>query len=399
VRLTPSRWLAILAALSLGLAVGLPDVPPGAGIVGLGGSTAAPERVGAPALGLVAALSMTHVYGPGIAMDSLNNSVVGGSANHRVAYRFRASTTSRLSSIRVYLMGPTHAGYGAGTGGTWRVTVETDDGTSRHRPSGRVLASTTIRPTKVFPLIKWSTRARLKKGKLYHIVFTNVDANPAANYASLNGVFTYRPTARREPAFSNNSWGQLTSSSGGWAESSSTVPIMQLNYANRVVRGLGYMEVWVAAAKTISGSRRARETFTVRGPNRRVSRVAVRVRRISGSSPLNLRLEKGGGKVVGSCAAPASSITTSNHASWAECSFSTARTLKAGSHYHLVVSARADTSYSLYVIREGSTYGFSSGTYFSDGRAQYTTGSGWVGFEQPGGSGNARQADLQFYFR
>ncbi len=400
-RITPLRWLVTLIGIALALSVAVPGASRWTPPTDPGGGTIDRPSGADPAeLSPVAALALTHVYGPGLGMDSLNNSYVGGSGNHHVSYRFRASTSSRLSSIRVYVMGPSHSGYGAGTGGTWRVTVQTDDGTARHRPSGRVLASTTMRPTSVFPVIRWATKARLTRGRLYHIVFTNIDAHPASNYASLNGVFTYDRTSTRQPAFSNRSWGQLSWSSGhGWSESSSTVPIMQLNYANGVVRGVGYMEVWIGAAKTISGSARARETFTVRGANRRISRVAVRLRRSGGSSPLTLRLENAAGSLVASCSVKASAITTSGHASWARCAFSSAHVLRSGRTYHLVVSTSSGTSYSLYVIRQGTTYGFSAHTYFSDGRAQYTSGHGWGGFDQPGGSGNAGEADLQFYLK
>ena len=397
---TPLRWLGVLSAIGLTLAIGLPGIPR-AGIAEPGGTNAVHTPPGTePSLRLVAALPLLHRYGSAIGMDSLNNSVVGGSGNRRVAYRFRASSTSRLRSIRVYVMGPDHSGYGAGTGGTWQVTVQPDDGSTQHRPSGKVLASATMQPTKTFPVIRWSTAASLKRGRLYHIVFTNVDPNASSNYASLNGVFTYRRTARRQPAFTNRIWAQLSrSAGGGWSESSNTVPIMQLNYANGVVRGVGYMEVWIRAAKNVSGHQKARETFKVRGANRRITRVAVRLARVSGSSPLRIRLERGNGKRVASCRVPASKITSSGNASWVGCKFRTPRTLRSGHRYHLVVKTAADTSYSIYVIRKGSMYGFSSRTYFSDGHAQYNAGGGWGGFDQPGGSGNASQADLQFYLR
>jgi hypothetical protein len=174
---------------------------------------------------------------------------------------------------------------------------------------------------------------------------------------------------------------------------------MQLNYANGDVGGLGYMEVWVGAAKTISGSRQANETFTVSGSNRSVSRVAVRLKRTGGSGSLRIQLETSAGSLIDECAIAASSFPTSGYGGWASCSFSTARTLSSGHGYRVVLSSAADTTYSLFVIREGSMYGFGAVTYFSDGHAQYNDGSGWGGFDQPGGSGNASQADLQFYLQ
>jgi hypothetical protein len=332
-------------------------------------------------------------------MDALNNTHVGGPNNLTASYRFKAATSSKLVSVRVYIIGPTHAGYGAGTGGTWQVTIQADDGTASHAPSGTVLATTTFRPVDDFPSISWSSPATLSAGQMYHVVFKNVDPSPTANYASLDGVFMYQPTVPRQARLGDAEWAQLTrSGSGPWAEESNTVPIMQLSYANGATAGLGYMENWDTSAKTISGSRSARESFTVSGSNRQVASVSVRLRRVSGSSPLAIRLETSGGAVVEEGSIPASSIPTTSRAAWATYPFTSAHTLVSGQGYHLVLSSAADTSYSIFVIREGSSYGFAPTTYFGDGVAEYNPGSGWVAFD-PGWRGPLDEGDLQFYFR
>ncbi len=349
--------------------------------------------------------TISGVYGPGIGMDSLNNTRVGGPDNISTSYRFRASTSARLSSIRIYIIGPTHAGYGAGTGGTWEVTVRSDDGTSAHGPSDTVLATTTIKPADGLPLITWSAPATLTAGTLYHVVFRNIDARPDLNYASVDGVFMFRPTAPRQAAFSDLDWGQpMRSGSGAWSDRSNTVPIMQLNYANGVTDGLGYMEVWVRSHKTISGSAKAREAFTVSGANRAVSSFSIRLMRISGSSPLTVRLETSGGTLIeqGTIAASEIAVGTpgidGTQPTWETYTFTTPRTLLAGQGYHVVLSTEADTRYSIFVIRKGTSYNFASSTFFGDGHAQYTSGAGWGPFTQDGG-GPLDQGDLQFYFR
>ena len=236
--------------------------------------------------------TVTGLYGPGIGMDSLNNTRVGGPYNVSTSYRFRAATSSKLNSVRVYVIDASHPGYGAGTGGTWEITIQTDDATAAHAPSGTVLARTTMEPTEAFPVIAWSAPASLIAGHLYHVVFENVDPDPAANYASVDGIFIYQPTSPRQPAFSDVDWGQPTrSGTGAWSDQMDTVPIMQLNYANGLTDGLGYMEVWVRSHKSISGDAKAREVFTVNGPSRVVGSVSVRLMRVSGSSPLTVRLE------------------------------------------------------------------------------------------------------------
>ena len=241
--------------------------------------------------------------------------------------------------------------------------------------------------------------ATLAAGQLYHVVFKNVDPNPTANYASLDGVFMFQPTSPRQAAFSDVDWGQPTrSGSGAWADQSSTVPIMQLNYANGVTGGLGYMEVWVRSYKSISGSAKAREAFTVSGSNRAVSSFSVRLTRISGSSPLTVRLETSAGTLVEQGSIAASQIAIGTHATWETYTFDTPRTLVSGQSYNVVLSAPSDTAYSIFVIREGSSWGFNPTTYFGDGHAQYATGSSWGAFTRDGG-GALDQGDLQFYFR
>jgi len=331
-------------------------------------------------------------------MDSLNNTQIGGPKNLSASYRFRAATSSTLSSIRVYVIGPSHSGYGAGTGGTWQITVQPDDGSATHAPSGTVLATTTFQPVDDFPVISWSSPASLTAGQLYHVVFRNVDANPAANYASLDGVFTYQPTSPRQPAFSDVDWGQpVRSGFGAWADESRTVPIMQLNYANGVTAGLGYMENWDSDTATVSGSAKVRQRFTVSGSSRQITTISVRLKRVIGTDDLVVRLEQSNGTVVEQGTIPYPSITTGTRQAWATYTFQQTRTLVSGQAYNLVLSTAAGTSYTTWAIRKGVGYGFSTQTYFGDGSAQKDVGAGWVPFS-PWGS-PVDQGDLQFYFR
>ena len=224
---------------------------------------------------------------------------------------------------------------------------------------------------------------------------------------SLDGLFVYHETSRWQPAFSNTDWANLIKyGSGAWSADrgpgeGTITPIMQLDYANGQHAGVGYMEVWVGMHKTISGAAKARETFTVSGPDRRVSSVSVRLKRVSGSSPLAVRLEKADGTLVANGSIAASAIpvgdpSVEGGSGWATLDLGQAVTLQSGQGYHLVLSSNADTDYSIFVIRKGASYRFSSQTWFSDGLAQYNSGSGWTGFD--GWSGPSNEGDLQLYF-
>src|SRR5207237_608309 len=79
----------------------------------------------------------------GINADTLGNTQIGGTNNSstsKTSYRFRAGQSANLTSIRVYFV-TGHSGYSGGTGGKIEVTLQTDDGTTNHAPSGTILAS------------------------------------------------------------------------------------------------------------------------------------------------------------------------------------------------------------------------------------------------------------------
>lgn len=349
-------------------------------------------------------------YGPAIGSDSLNNSQVGGRFDDQVAYRFRATESSALRSIGVYVIGDGRWGYAGGNGGTLRITVRPDDRTKRHFPSRTVLATRDV----VHPAsgtrneYSFPSPARLRRGRLYHIVFTNIDPSPRVNFVSLDGLFVFDEQTRWQPAFPNTDWANLVKPAGkGWSAyrgrgEGTITPIMQLTYANGRRAGVGYMEIW-DPPRTISGTHKVRQVFTVRGDSRRVSSVAVRLRRLSGTSRLDIRLIRSDGKVVGRGSVSAYKVHRSDAgdqggAVWAKLRFRSKVTLKSGVRYQLVLSSKSDTTYSVVVIREGGYYGYTKQTYFHHGSAQWTSGPGWTGFD-PGWSGPSTEGDLQFYFR
>jgi hypothetical protein len=351
----------------------------------------------------------TNVYGSAIGMDSLNNTQIGGRDAQTSSYRFRATTTSALNSIQIYIVGPNHPGYGAGTGGLFEISVQTDDGTSNHAPSGTVLSRTTFVPVDGLPLITFPSPPPLISGQLYHIVFSNIDASPSANFASLDGVFMYHPTTPRQ-AFSNDvDWGQpLKYPNGTWQDRNDTIPIMQLNYADGTKAGMGYMEISYAGAGeigVINGTNNmVRELFTVSGGNRIVSGASIRVQRLSGSDPLVVALEDNAGNQIDSFNIPAANIPlapntgSSNSlgqaAVFASGLFHQPQTLTNGQTYRLRLSTTSTSTYNLWVIRKGVDYKYTNNTYFSDGYSQKTTdGSTWSSLGRV-----ANENDLQFYF-
>jgi hypothetical protein len=349
-------------------------------------------------------------YGSAIGADSLANTQVGGQNNLMTSYRFRAQTSSALNSVRIYVVDGT--GYAAGTGGSVEVSIQTDDGTSGHLPSGTRLASATIRtgnPVSIgyLPLVAFATPPRLTAGTRYHVVFRNIDASPTVNFVSVNSLIVRQPPSPQQPRFPDLDWTQLMKAgNGSWTVRSGFTPILALNYANGRQDGQGYMEVWIRGYERIAGaSFMARESFTVAGGNRTVSSVGVRLKRTGGTSPLVIRLETAAGVKLAEATVPAASIAVQAPdsfgypATWATAALSSPVTLAAGQRYNLRLSTASGTEYSVYAIRQGVDYGFGSTTHFGDGLAYRTVngGSTWETFGY--GGAHYGQSDLQFFLR
>jgi hypothetical protein len=344
-------------------------------------------------------------YGPGLGADSLANTVVGGPYGNIVSYRFRAGHTGLLQQIHVYLI-PNHTGYSAGTGGSLKVTVNSDDGTAAHNPSNIVLASYLLTnplaatPSINFPIFVFSAPPSLVEGQLYHIVFTNVDPDPTLNYISVDAVYYAKPTTPSQPTISDLDFAELLGAPGGtWTPRKGYTPIVQLDYEDGYRQQNGYMEVWVGAPQNISGSAKVRQTMTVSGDSKYVSGVSIRAARVGGSDPLTVTLLNGNGTVIEQGEIPATSFPLTSPASytWATYQFSSAHALALGQSYYLQFSAPSSSVYEAFPIRKGMAYGFANTTYFPDGYAQFNSSGSWVGWTQWGVT-NRTDGDLQFYF-
>jgi hypothetical protein len=343
-------------------------------------------------------------------MDSKNNVRVGASGNQRVSHRFRASTSSSLTAIAINQRGG--SGYSHGDGGAIRITVQTS---SAGKPSGVTLASLTITPGNPSsqwerqPTYRFPSPAKLTRGQLYHIVFTNVSASPGSDYISLNEASTYTASAPREPMFSDD-FAVLSMLGGSWAVHSHDTPVMDLTYANGVHDGNAYSSVIADHYGLASGVKQVGERFTVHGGSRTVSTASVRLKRIRGSGTIKFRLEKSNGTLVATGSASSTRIPISplpvsvdgvhwNASSlgggrWVTVSFGKSVVLRTGTTYVLKVSTGRSTTLAAVPVREqDATTPHWRSRAFRDGYAYVTTGSGWHALYSYGA------ADLQFYLR
>jgi hypothetical protein len=355
-------------------------------------------------------------YGPGIGADSLANTPIG-KAGIQVSCRFRADPGGVFQGARPYLIWSfKRRGCHAGSGGTLKVELQTDDGTPLHRPSGQVLASNVRRMALVatsdrfFPRLSFDRAPALQPGALYHLVFSNPDPDPEGNFVSVNALYLKSGPDPLQPRLADADWAMLMRSrtSPAWAvrrtpgSQDGFTPILEIDYADGRSQGMGYVEFWMGAPKPICGPARVCEVFTVTGPSRHVVSASARVRRLSGAAPLSLRLEQGDGKrlMEGEARGPLPACTPTaslGGCGWVTFPFPGPQTLASGGTYRLVLSAPAGARYEAFPMRKGTDKGFSDATLFADGHAEFSAGGGWEGWEQWGKRGLSN-SDLQFLF-
>ena len=166
-------------------------------------------------------------YGPGFAMDSLQNLRVGGPYSDSVSNRFRAERSGSLTAFRTWFKngGTADPGYGLGDGGIISVTVETDNAGV---PSGQVLGRAEHRPGAPdakgvnpgrFTLVPFASPVPVIAGQVYHVVYRNTSPDPQANYSSVNGTYLFGPKLPTplQPMFADDSLASLQRvGSGPW---------------------------------------------------------------------------------------------------------------------------------------------------------------------------------------
>jgi hypothetical protein len=341
--------------------------------------------------------------------DALGNSHIGGPGRAALAFRFRATWTGSVAAVRFYIIRNVRGrtGYSDGTGGTLRVALHRDSGGRRHVPRGQPLATAALKPRArgFWPLVRFNRPGRVAAGRLYHVVFTNVDREPERNYVSINALFS---ESRSGPAPAvpdglavlagspRGRGGQIRWHPRGEA-GEYYVPIVDVVGSRRGQHaGLGYMEVWGETAKPVGGKAMVRQLFrTPGGRKTRIRGAWLRVRRSSGTSaPLALRIGRPGGEVLASAAVAPGKVPTTRPG-WVYARFASPTEPAPDTDLALTVSAASASAYRAFPVRKGTEFGFDRSTVLDGGYAQFTDGSGWVGWDQ-WGRHDQRNSDLQF---
>jgi len=342
-----------------------------------------------------------------VSANSLANTRIGGPFQTALSYRFRAEWSGSVSGVRFYIVtNPSdRSGYSGGTGGTLRVTIEPDSG-RRHVPSGVPIASQTLRtPNRgAFPLLQFAQPAQVVAGRLYHVVFTNVDPDPRRNYISVNALLSRDDGGLRRGLTGGYDVLLRAARDNGsdvtrWFPRSDDrderyIPILDVVGNGEQHSGIGYMEVWVGNPKPIGGSRGVRQLFGAPA-GRRITGAWLRVRRTKATSvPLQLSIQRAEGETLTTGNVSARAVPREGPG-WVRVRFRKPVTAPAGTLIALTAKSRGGRAYEAYPIRKGTEFGFDPSTVFEGGYAQFSEGDSWIGWDQ-WGARDRRDGDLQF---
>ena len=387
----------------------------GAGVGGNAGTSSGGTSSGGTSSGGTGG-SAPQRWGAGWSMDSLANTALQNS-HDSVNMRFRAKFTGLITSVRAFYMGPDKPGYGQGSPSGVELSIQDDDGSNEHMPSGTKLGVTTdvdkarMLVTQVDRLYTFSPGIAVQAGKFYHLVGKNLSADTAKDFFSFD-FFHISPPLRQfdgryHPLISNDDWahGYRTNSTGTWVLRPGYSPILQVDYDSGQHQGCGYMELGytgLAPAQVNGTQKRVRQKFAVASGTKTAVGAGVRLSKANGSSAgLVVTLRDSSGTALDSFSLASSSFpdgaaSGEDDPDWGYGTFSKPVSLTQGQTYTLELSTASGSTFYLRTIRKN--YGqYDDATFFSEGNAELTVNGGakWEGLH---GWGSATDSDLQFFF-
>ena len=319
--------------------------------------------------------------GPGWTAESLANLEVGMRPGRSVSYRFRADRDGAVRALRVYFIFRTRCSkgcYAAGNGGAIRVEIREDDATPSHLPAAMALASALVSD----PLAHWNRLIPfpqppvLQAGRLYHLVFSNVAADPVANFVSIDDLYTAADGTDLQPAAHETDLAVLLrpSSSAEWETKSHHIPIFTLDYEDGSRQGQGYIDMKQTGI-LIAPESSVREGFTLRAAVAPVALLGIRVKPLSTIGSLRLTLATRSGRTLHSA------VVTPDRASggpvWVTDRLSSPIALAPGTACVLILASEAGGRYLTQPLQQGTAYGFAAASTFHESHCEVSSGRGW----------------------
>ena len=223
-------------------------------------------------------------------------------------------------------------------------------------PSGTVLATREFVWVDAggsnFPLFSFASPATLTAGTRYHLVFSNIDANPATNYMSINTMYVFPPVfVPRQPGRSDSDYFTALMKQGStWSVKGGYTPNIDLTYGNGAHQGQGSSTSTPrtdrsSRARTTSsgnGSRSAVATGSCPAPQSASPRPAG-----PGTSSCDWRTPTGPSSTPSRPPpqrSPSNSAVDGKAGVWVSGTFTSPRTLTNGATYNLRLSTDSSTS-------------------------------------------------------
>jgi hypothetical protein len=235
----------------------------------------------------------------------------------------------------------------------------------------------------MFPILTFTASSQLSVGNLYHLVATNVDANPRANWLVLNTQAV--ATSVSNPSwvtrwFDSLDWSVIVQKDGVWIDyvpwyqsagvpAQSLAPIMDLGWTDSVHTGSSNLAT--KPALPLSTTAMTRELFAPAAQHVATG-AAFRVASPGGAT-LRWRLVGPSGVLE------SGDITISAGAQrWIDVAFRSPRSLTLGSSYSLEMQAVQGLA-EMIPMYAGDSNGFSGGSLFVESVAQSSSngGSSW----------------------
>lgn len=261
---------------------------------------------------------------------SLSDTELGGRSDFVVSHTVRFPFSGELTSVRpfmIFVVGNEGGDsfYHKGDGGTFQITLETDDGTDNHLPTGNALAVTNnligipamyngSGPADAivggdsgdddnFRNFKFRSPARVEAGKLYHLVFRNTTIDPTAHFVSANDFISSRSErSLNMPTKEPYDQAVMYKSGDSWIRRENHWAIGEYLFADGRAFGNGYMEIGSVsgpdrAARYVSPVQSVRQMFK---PNEdlAINSINIGAMHVNGANAVDVKLKDASGNTV-----------------------------------------------------------------------------------------------------
>lgn len=360
---------------------------------------------------------------------------------------FTSPRSGRLRAVSVYWKSDTPNGYSAGTGGTYTLSVRTDNAGV---PSATVVSEVTgvtgwaLNPANTstdYKTSTFTTAGMITAGTKYHLCIINTSSSPLSNWVCINtsDIFSGGTTAKIRPTMSaNHEWGFRlgTGKTGALFNDYTTYKGAACITFHVDKDDNGTSDFWFghpnagqesgnsrALSTPFGGARWIRQILPIEsGDNFTIQSVFVALTRLGLPGDLTATIRSSNGTTILGTATIAqanytqeSSIKTTTQFGWGEGVFSSPISITGGNTYYLVLSSPAgtfdpDVSVAYYPVvfqdAQASNYsspagisGVKGGWYGNTGYLQTSINSGGTWSNYSGTAFSGTKGDLGFYLR